>query len=101
MAVYKRTYASYTGPLTPRWSRFLILTRYAARGLFRIANPDRPLYHFFHLSAVHDRALVYLNQNAHLLSHFEAFHRSASAFVDVNGKLFIGLMGLPGIASPF
>ena len=35
MAIYKRTYAAYTGKLTPRWSRFLILTRYSARGLFQ------------------------------------------------------------------
>src|ERR1039457_3211122 len=35
MAVYKRTYRAYAGPLTPAWSRFWILTRYAWRHLFR------------------------------------------------------------------
>lgn len=35
MAVYKRTYRAYAGSLTPSWSRFLILTRYAWRYLFR------------------------------------------------------------------
>ena len=35
MAVYKRSYRGYTGELTPRWSRFLILMRYASRGIFR------------------------------------------------------------------
>src|ERR1700690_448662 len=29
MAVYKQTYRAYDGPLTPAWSRFLILPRYA------------------------------------------------------------------------
>lgn len=29
MAIYKHTYAPYTGPLTPRWPRFFILTRYS------------------------------------------------------------------------
>jgi ABC-2 type transport system permease protein len=35
MAVYKRTYRAYAGTLTPAWSRFWILTRYAWRHLFR------------------------------------------------------------------
>ena len=35
MAVYKRTYHGYDGPMTPAWSRFAIIPRYAYRGLFR------------------------------------------------------------------
>jgi len=35
MAVYKRTYHGYTGPLTPEWSRFAIIPRYAYRRLFQ------------------------------------------------------------------
>jgi|SRR5579871_329704 len=35
MAVYKRTYHGYAGPLTPEWSRFAIIPRYAYRGLFK------------------------------------------------------------------
>lgn len=34
MAVYKRTYKAYSGPLTPQWSRFLVLTRYGLARLF-------------------------------------------------------------------
>jgi len=34
MAVYKRTYKVYEGPLTPAWSRFSILTRYSVSSLF-------------------------------------------------------------------
>jgi ABC-2 type transport system permease protein len=34
MAVYKRTYEPYRGPLESRWSRWLVLTRYALRELF-------------------------------------------------------------------
>ena len=29
MAVYKRSYRAYSGRLTPAWSRFFVLTRYA------------------------------------------------------------------------
>jgi ABC-2 type transport system permease protein len=35
MAVYKRRYAPYTGPLTPERSRFFVLTRYAFADLFK------------------------------------------------------------------
>ena len=35
MAVYKRKYTPYTGPLTPEWSRFFVLTRYALVDLFK------------------------------------------------------------------
>src|ERR1700741_4009453 len=35
MAVYKRRYNSYTGPLTPDWSRFYVRTRYAFATLFK------------------------------------------------------------------
>ena len=35
MAVYKRSYRAYSGRLTPEWSRFYILTRYALANLFR------------------------------------------------------------------
>src|ERR1043166_8713891 len=34
MAVYKRSYHGYSGPLTRGWSRFTILPRYAYRDLF-------------------------------------------------------------------
>jgi ABC-2 type transport system permease protein len=35
MAVYKRSYRGYTGAITPGWSRFLVLYRFARRNLFR------------------------------------------------------------------
>ena len=35
MAVYKKTYRPYDGPLTPSWSRFLVIRRYAFEDLRR------------------------------------------------------------------
>jgi len=35
VAVYERTYRAYAGSLTPEWSRFLILPRYAFREVFQ------------------------------------------------------------------
>ncbi len=34
MAVYKRSYKAYSGPQTPAWSRFTVLTRYGLSRLF-------------------------------------------------------------------
>src|SRR5712672_3153871 len=35
MAVYEQTYKQYAGPLTPEWSRFLIIPRNAFRDVFK------------------------------------------------------------------
>jgi ABC-2 type transport system permease protein len=35
MAVYEHTYKPYAGPLTPEWSRFLIIPRHAYRDVFK------------------------------------------------------------------
>ena len=35
MAVYKRSYHGYAGPITPQWSRFAVIPRYAYRSLFQ------------------------------------------------------------------
>src|SRR5437016_462523 len=66
MAVYKRTYRAYAGPLTPSWSRFWILTRYAWRHLFR----SRVMTTFFILCffpAIVMMLGLYLNHNEMLL----------------------------------
>lgn len=34
MAVYEHTYKAYDGPLTPQWSRFLVIPRHAFRSVF-------------------------------------------------------------------
>jgi ABC-2 type transport system permease protein len=93
MAVYKRSYSGYSGRITPRRWRFLILTRYSARGLFqsRIMTGLFILSFFFPLFTI---AALYLNHNAHLLSMLRL--RSADHFLDVDGKLFMGLMSFQG-----
>lgn len=35
MSVYRRTYAAYSGALTPTWSRWFVLFRYARKNLFK------------------------------------------------------------------
>ncbi|HKR00408.1 MAG TPA: hypothetical protein VJT09_07030, partial [Pyrinomonadaceae bacterium] len=35
MAVYEHTYKQFSGEVTPRWSRFLVLPRHSYRGIFQ------------------------------------------------------------------
>ncbi len=62
MAVYKRGYEPYDGPLTPEWSRFLIIARYAYRRVFE----SRFLISFFVTCAIWPLicvAMIYLPYN--------------------------------------
>jgi ABC-2 type transport system permease protein len=93
MAVYKRSYAGYTGKITPRRTRFLILTRYSARGLFqsRIMTGLFILSFFFPLFTI---TALYFNHNAHMLNLLKL--PAADHFVEVDGKLFMFLMSFQG-----
>jgi hypothetical protein len=67
MAVHKRTYRAYEGAVTPRWSRFLVLTRYSARNVFR----SRSTTGLFIISFLYPLLVIagmYLNHNARVLS---------------------------------
>lgn len=90
MAVYKRSYRGYTGGLTPRWSRFLILSRYASRGIFRsrMITALFVLCFFFPLVMV---AGLYLNHNARVLSLLKL---DSSRFWNINGEFFLMFMGV-------
>ena len=92
MAVYKRSYRSYSGPLTPAWSRFLVLTRYALRNLFK----SKFLLAVFVLSwfpALVSAVLIYLNHNSTVLNLIHARHNEV---LNINGEFFLGFLGIQG-----
>ena len=92
MAVYRRNYSAYEGVLTPRWSRFLILTRYSARALFQ----SRVMTGFFLLCFLAPLLMIgglYLNHNTHLVS---LLHLRGSHVTEIDGKFFMTLMGIQG-----
>jgi ABC-2 type transport system permease protein len=67
MAVYKRTYKTYSGPRTAPWRRFLILTRYSYTRLFQSK------FVMFFISAcffypVGCLAFIYFSHNTQLLA---------------------------------
>jgi len=66
MAVYEQTYKRYAGPLTPEWSRFLIIPRHAYRGVFK----SKLFTAFFVLCFVPllvEAILIYLHHNLNAL----------------------------------
>jgi ABC-2 type transport system permease protein len=87
MAVYKRTYKGYDGPLTgPVW-RFLVLQRYAFRAVFKSRLLDIAYLGCF-VAPIFVICLLYLNQNATVL----ALVRQNVGFVKVNGSFFMNFL---------
>jgi ABC-2 type transport system permease protein len=66
VAVYERSYKGYTGELTPVWSRFLVMPRYAFRRVFS-SRIFLAFYLFCGLPWVVAMFLVYLRHNLQLL----------------------------------
>ena len=92
MAVYKRSYRAYSGPLTPAWSRFFVLTRYALRGMFR-SKFLTSIFVLSFFSPLVCAILIYLNHNATILNMLHARHNEA---INVNGDFFLGFLGVQG-----
>jgi len=100
MAVYKRTYRGYSGPLTnPAW-RFTVLQRYAFKAVFK----SRLLligYVGCFFAPLLLLCMLYLNQNATVL----ALVGQKAGFVTVNAQLFLNFLtvqaGLAWILTAF
>jgi len=107
MAVHKRSYRGYAGQLTPLWSRFSIVTRYAFKNVFQwklLTAFFNACFLFPLLCAVG----IYLNHNMRLLAMFGTrsfFSVDAGFFfhfLRVQGSLAFILTVLvgPGLVSP-
>jgi len=100
MAVYKRTYKAYNGPLTHPATRFLVLQRYAFRSVFK----SRMLllgYVLCFIPGILMICVLYLNQNASVL----ALIRQAPGVFKINAPFFMNFLGfqftLAGILTAF
>ena len=107
MAVHKRSYRGYAGQLTPLWSRFWIVTRYAFKNVFQW----KPLTAFFVICFFFPLLCavgIYVNHSARLLAMFGV--RSLFAvdagfffhFLNTQGVMAFILTALvgPGLISP-
>jgi ABC-2 type transport system permease protein len=84
MAVYKRGYRRYAGPLTGRWARFMVLPRYAWRRLYqqRLVLLLTMLAFVWPLLCA---GFVYLSNHAELLFGLDQDFRE---FIQVDGRFF-------------
>ena len=92
MAVYRRTYTSYAGALTPAWSRCLVLFRYSRRNLFRskFQTGFFVLCFFFPLLCLIG---IYL---AHNLSFLERYSGS-TRLLNIDNKFFFVFITVQGV----
>jgi len=108
VAVYRRTYTSYSGALTPAWSRCLVLFRYSRRNLFRSKFQTG----FFVLCFFYPLLCLIGIYLAHNLSFLERYSGSTQlltidnkfffVFITVQGVLAFMLTAFsgPGLISP-
>jgi ABC-2 type transport system permease protein len=92
VAVYKRTYKGYAGPLTHPATRFLVLQRYAFRSVFK----SRMLlmgYVACFIPAILMICVLYLNQNASVLT---LIQQKPGVF-KINGPFFLNFLGFQAI----
>lgn len=85
MAVYKRTYTAYNGPLTPAWSRFLILPRTSYSRLWQ----SRFLVMFFMACFFYPLGLTAYIYLAHNLSLFESLGVPAARVFTIEPAVFL------------
>jgi ABC-2 type transport system permease protein len=100
MAVYKRTYKSYDGPLTSPMTRFLVLQRYAFRSVFKSRMLDVGYLACF-IPGILVICMLYLNQNASVLG----LVGQKAGFIKINASFFMNFLGfqfvLAGILTAF
>ena len=97
MAVYKRGYQRYAGPLTGRWTRFMVLPRYAWRRLYQqrlVLLLTMAAFVWPLLCA----GFVYLTNHVDLLQGLEPEFR---AFIQVDGRFFSIFMYVQGACAVF
>jgi ABC-2 type transport system permease protein len=108
MAVYEQTYKRYIGPLTPEWSRFLIIPRHAYRGVFK----SKIFTAFFAICFVPllvEAILIYLHHNMNALGIMRVDMRELipidasffQTFVNIQGgfAFFVALLVGPPLVS--
>jgi ABC-2 type transport system permease protein len=92
VAVYRRTYTSYSGALTPAWSRFLVVFRYSRKNLFRSK------FHtgFFVLCFFYPLLCLIAIYLAHHLSFLERYSGS-NQLLTIDNKFFFVFITVQGV----
>jgi ABC-type transport system involved in multi-copper enzyme maturation permease subunit len=108
MAVYEQTYKRYAGPLTPEWSRFLIIPRHAYRAVFN-SKLFTAFFVICFIPLLVEAVLIYLRHNIGALAIMSIDVREVvpvdasffQAFVNIQGgfAFFVALLVGPPLVS--
>jgi len=96
MAVFEQTYKPYEGPLTPEWSRFLIIPRHAYRHVFR----SKLFTAFFALSFIFPllcAIVIYLRHNVNALTIMKLNVADVLAIDASFFEFFVVFQGMTGL----
>src|SRR5215469_2815326 len=94
MAIYRRNYTTYSGALTPAWSRCLVPFRYSRRNLFRSKLQTSLFVACFFFPAA-CLLMIYLS---HSLSFVERLGAASQAFT-IDNRFFFYFMNVQGVLS--
>ncbi len=97
MAVYRRGYQRYQGPITGRWTRFLVLPRFAWKRLFQ----QRLVIMLIVIALIYpvlSAIFIYISNHADLLKGLGPEFRS---FIEVNGNFFMVFMNVQATFAVF
>jgi ABC-2 type transport system permease protein len=98
MAVYKKTYRPYEGALTPSWSRFLVIPRYAFEDLQRSKFLTIAFYASF-LPPLTFAVLIYVQHNASVFNLVGA--QGANRLISINVSFFMAFLGWQSMLALF
>jgi ABC-2 type transport system permease protein len=87
MAVYEHIYKPYEGKLTPAWSRFLVLPRYAYQDLFKY-KLFTALFVLCYVCPLIYTVLIYLRHNVVALAIFGATAVEIAKDIPIGGTFF-------------
>src|SRR5215467_229606 len=87
MAVYEHTYKPYEGKLTPAWSRFLVLPRYAYQDLFKY-KLFTALFVLCYVCPLVYTVLIYLRHNVSALAAFGTDALEIARRIPIGGGFF-------------
>src|SRR5450759_2320421 len=98
MAVYKKTYRPYDGELTPSFTRFLVIPRYA----FEEMRKSRFLTIFFISSLINPLVcalIIYVQHDASALTLLGG--QGAHRLISINPTFFMNFLGWQSMLAPF
>jgi ABC-2 type transport system permease protein len=95
VAVYKKTYQRYDGALSPEWSRFLVIPRFA----FEEMRQSRVLTIFYIVSLLVPLGYAVFIYGYHNLSALKLMQVDPAKLLPIDARFFLSYMGLQSMLS--